>query len=326
MRSLRTLRAAAWYSMTSSILRRILHAVALLLAVSIAGFALLRLMPGDFAEVLLISQMDGHLPSAEALARFSAEHGFDDPLPVQYLRWLGNVLTGDFGTSLITRDPVGVEILLRFGNSLMLASAALALALFLAVPIAIAAARFPNGLFDRLAGGVAVLGMSIPGFWYALMLALLFSLVLDWLPSSGFGTWQHAVLPTLVIGTATCGIMARYVRSLLLDEAGKPYMRTAAAKGLTPLGALVRHGLPNAVPAILTLVGLQFVRIFDGIIIVETLFGWPGIGRLLVESLLSRDFPLIQACFLVIATAYVVTNLLVDIAIALFDPRVREVV
>lgn len=312
--------------MASALVRRILYATALLIAISVVGFALLRLMPGDFAEVLLITQMDGHLPSADALAKFSAKHGFDDPLPLQYLRWLGGVLTGDLGRSMITGDPVAQEVLLRLGNSLILAGSALVLSLLLALPIAVAATLYPNGLFDRLSAAVAVLGMSIPNFWYALLLALLFSLVLGWLPSSGHGTWQHAVLPTLVIGTSVCGVSTRYIRSLLLDEVGRPYMRTAAAKGLTPLAALIGHGLPNAMPAVVTLAGLQFARIFDGVIIVETLFGWPGIGRLLVDSLLNRDFPLIQACFLVIATAYVLCNLLVDLLVTTVDPRVRTAV
>lgn len=312
--------------MAGSLARRLVYAAALLLAVSVCGFSLLRLMPGDFAEVLLISQMDGDLPSREALARFSAENGFDDPLPVQYLRWLGGLLRGDLGNSLITGDPVGVEIVLRLGNSLILAVSALLLSLLIAVPIAVLSVRWRNGILDRAAAVLAVLGMSIPNFWYALLLALLFSLTLGWLPSSGYGTWQHAVLPTIVIGTSVCGVSTRYVRSLLLDELGRPYMRTAASKGVAPMPALVRHAGPNVLPAILTLAGLQFARIFDGVIIVETLFAWPGIGRLLVESLLNRDFPLIQACFLVIAAAYVLTNLLVDLLIAAVDPRVREVV
>tara|TARA_R110002020_G_scaffold48670_4_gene138645 strand:- start:121 stop:1071 length:951 start_codon:yes stop_codon:yes gene_type:complete len=314
------------FILAASIARRLGFAIGLLLVVSIAGFGLLRLMPGDFAEVLLMAQMDGEIPSAEALRTFEAEHNFDDPLPLQYLRWLGAVLTGDLGTSLVTGEPVGREIVLRLGNSLKLAVAALALSLAIAIPIAFLATRYRNGALDRVSAVVAVLGMSIPNFWYALLLALLFSLTLGWLPSSGYGTWQHAVLPTIVIGTSVCGVSARYIRSLLIDEVGRPYMRTAAMKGLGPIAALVRHAGPNVLPAILTLAGLQFARIFDGVIIVETLFGWPGIGRLLVDSLLNRDFPLIQACFLAIAVAYVLTNLVVDMAISAIDPRVREVV
>lgn len=312
--------------MAAALLSRLLSALGLMLVVSVAGFALLRLLPGDFAEVLLIAQMDGELPNARALADFSARQGFDAPLPIQYLRWLGGALSGDLGESLITGEPVARGILLRLAYSLALALTALLLSLAIALPIALATARFRNSPFDRFCAAIAVLGMSIPNFWYALLLALVFSLALGWLPSSGYGTWQHAVLPTLVIGTSVCGVTMRYIRSLLLDEAGRPYMRTAAAKGLTPLSALIRHALPNATPAIVTLAGLQFARIFDGVIIVETLFGWPGIGRLLVESLQNRDFTLIQATFLVIAAGYVLTNLLVDVAITLLDPRVRGAV
>lgn len=313
-------------SFAAALLRRLLHAVVLLFAVSVAGFALLWLMPGNFVEVLLTSQMDGHVPSTEALKTYSRQRGFDASIPVQYLRWLADALSGNLGTSLVTGEPVAQELVLRLGNSLLLAALALCLSLAIALPVAIAAVLHPNSVFDRISAALSVLGMSIPNFWYALLLALLFSLVLGWLPSSGYGTWQHAILPTLVIGTSICGVSMRYVRSALLDEAGRPYMRTAISKGLSPAAALVQHAMPNVVPAVLTLTGLQFVRIFDGVIIVETLFGWPGLGRLLVDSLLSRDFPLIQACFLVIATGYILCNLLVDIAVAAFDPRVRELV
>lgn len=312
--------------MAAQLFRRLSHAAILLVALSVVSFSLLRLMPGNFAEVLLMAQMDGHVPSAEALAKFSATHGFDRSMPVQYLSWLGGVFRGDLGNSLVTGEPVAGEVLMRLGNSLQLAIAAIALSLAVSVPLALAAARFPNGLIDRLGMALSVVAMSIPSFWYALLLALFFSLFLRWLPSSGHGTWLHMVLPVLVIGTSTAGITSRYIRSLLLDEADRPYMRTAKAKGVAPLAALTTHAWPNAFPAVLTLVGLQFARIFDGMIVVETLFAWPGIGRLLVESLLARDFPVIQACFLVIGVAYVFIHLMVDVTIALFDPRVQAAV
>lgn len=305
---------------------RLSHAGVLLLALSVASFLLLHLMPGDFAEVLLMSQMDGYVPSEEALARFSAEHGFDRPMPVQYLAWLGGLFSGDLGRSLVTGEPVAREMALRLGHSLQLATAAIVLSLAIAIPLALAAARYPNGWLDRLGMALAVVAMSIPNFWYALLLALLFSLALGWLPSSGHGTWLHMVLPMLVIGTSAAGVTTRYIRSLLLDEGGRPYMRTALAKGVGPLAAITRHAWPNAFPAVLTLVGLQFARVFDGMIVVEVLFAWPGIGRLLVESLLARDFPVIQACFLVIGAAYVLIHLLVDVSIALFDPRGQEAI
>lgn len=308
------------------LLSRASYAGSLLLLLSLASFSLLHLMPGDFAEVLLMAQMDGHIPSAEALALFSAQNGFDRPLPVQYLAWLGSLFQGDLGKSLVTGEPVAREILLRLESSLQLAVLGIALSLAISLPLAFAAARHPNGWIDRAGMTLAVIGMSIPNFWYALLLAILFSLMLGWLPSSGHGTLAHLVLPVLVIGTSAAGVTSRYTRSLLLDEKARPYMRTAAAKGVAPLTALTRHAWPNVFPGFLTLVGLQFARIFDGIIVVETLFAWPGIGRLLVESLMARDFPVIQACFLVIGVAYVLIHLGVDILIALLDPRGKEAV
>lgn len=312
--------------LSKRLIQRAACSAVLLLLLSLASFTLLRLMPGDFAEVLLMSQMDGNVPSAAALAKFSADHGFDRPMPVQYLNWLGGLLSGDLGHSLVTGEPVGREILLRLGSSLELAAAAIFLSMAIAIPLALAAVRFPNGLTDRLCMALSVVAMSIPNFWYALLLALLFSLVLGWLPSSGHGSWLQMVLPVVVIGTSVAGVSTRYIRGLLLDEAGRPYMRTAAAKGVGPLAALIGHAWPNALPSVLTLAGLQFARVFDGIIVVEVLFVWPGIGRLLVESLMARDFPVIQACFLIIGTVYVITHLLVDVVIALLDPRGQEAI
>ncbi|CTQ43090.1 ABC transporter permease [Roseibium aggregatum] len=305
---------------------RLVQSVILLFLVSIAGFALLRLLPGDFAEVLLLSQMDGTLPDAAAVDRFSAENGFDDPLPVQYLRWLGNVLTGDLGTSFVTGESVSADILLRIRQSLILALLSIGLALVLAVPIGCFCAYHAGGLADRLLAAASVAGLSIPNFWYALLLALLFSLTLGWLPSSGHGTIAHAVLPTLVIATTMTGVIARFVRARLLDEFHHAYIRTAKAKGLSQTRILLHHALPNILPSLLTLTGLQFARAFDGMIIVETIFAWPGIGSLLVASLLNRDYPLIQICFLVIACGYIIINLLVDYLVTLADPRVQEAI
>ncbi|AMN52810.1 peptide transporter [Labrenzia sp. CP4] len=305
---------------------RLVQSVILLFLVSVAGFALLRLLPGDFAEVLLLSQMDGTLPDAAAVDRFSAENGFDDPLPVQYLRWLGNVLTGDLGTSFVTGESVSADILLRIRQSLILALLSIGLALVLAVPIGCFCAYHAGGLADRLLAVASVAGLSIPNFWYALLLALLFSLTLGWLPSSGHGTIAHAVLPTLVIATTMTGVIARFVRARLLDEFHHAYIRTAKAKGLSQTRILLHHALPNILPSLLTLTGLQFARAFDGMIIVETIFAWPGIGSLLVASLLNRDYPLIQICFLVIACGYIIINLLVDYLVTLADPRVQEAI
>ena len=308
------------------LLIRLASTCVLLLAISVAGFALLRLLPGDFAEILLMSQMDGTLPSEGAVARFSAEHGLDAPLPLQYLRWLGSLLTGDLGVSMVTGEPVLDDLKLRVAASLQLALAALALSLVISLPIGALCAAFPGGALDRALAAFAVVGMSIPNFWFALLLALFFALTLGWLPSTGYGTTAHLVLPAIAIATSISGILARYVRGCLLEELSQPYVRTARAKGLSQPRVLLGHAAPNVLPAVLTLTGMQLARIFDGMIIVETLFGWPGIGRMMVEALLARDYSLIQACFLVVAGGYAIVNLAVDYAIALYDPRVREMV
>jgi peptide/nickel transport system permease protein len=312
--------------MVRLLLIRLVSAGLLLLAISVAGFALLRLLPGDFAEILLMSQMDGTLPGPQAVARFAAENGLDAPLPLQYLRWLGHLLSGDFGVSLVTGEPVLADLKLRVAASLQLALAALGLALAISLPVGALCAAFPGSLLDRALAAFAVVGMSIPNFWYALLLALFFALTLGWLPSTGYGSPAHIVLPAIAIATSISGILARYVRGCLLEELSQPYVRTARSKGLSPARVLLTHAAPNVFPAVLTLTGMQLARIFDGMIIVETLFGWPGIGRMMVEALLARDYPVIQACFLVVACGYVIVNLAVDYIIAVYDPRVREVV
>ncbi|PLW77201.1 ABC transporter permease [Cohaesibacter celericrescens] len=311
--------------MISQLGQRLLQAMMLLLCMSMVGFALLHLLPGDFAEILLMSQMDGTLPDAATVARFSASQGFDAPLPIQYLRWLGALLHGDLGTSFITGEPVLADITVRIGRSISLAIFSMITALLIALPIGFLCAYRSGGCLDRLFVMLSVVGMSIPNFWYALLLSLLFSLTLGWLPSFGHTTLAHAVLPTLVIATSISGILVRYIRSSLLDEASQDYVRTAKAKGLGSLRIFFKHVTPNILPATLTLAGLQLARIFDGMIIVETLFAWPGLGSLLVEALLNRDYPLIQACFLVIASSYILINLAIDYVITIYDPRVRDI-
>ena len=306
--------------------QRLIQAAILLFVISLVGFALLRLLPGDFAEVLLLAQMDGTLPDKDAIAQFTEDNGFNDPALVQYWRWLSAALSGDLGQSFITGETVVSDLSLRVSRSLMLGLASLALALFLAIPIGFYCAIHAGNISDRIFTGISVIGMSIPNFWLALLMALLFSLFLNLLPSSGHGTLAHIILPALVIATSITDVLARFIRSRLLDELSQDYVRTAKAKGLSRKRILWFHAVPNILPSTLTLTGLQFARVFDGMIVVETIFAWPGIGSLLVESLFNRDYPLIQMCFLVIASGYVVINFMVDYLITLIDPRVRGVV
>lgn len=314
--------AAASPALIQAVGRRLLHGAYLLIAVSLVAFLLLRALPGDFAEVLLIHQMDGNVPSAAALERFRQDNGFDAPILVQYLGWVGSVLAGDLGTSFRSGDPVAAELHLALSATLWLTGSALAVVL-LAIPLGIVAALHAGGWIDRLVSGIAVLGMAVPNFWQALLFMLLFALTLGWLPSSGYGTWRHVVLPALVIATSSLGVVARIVRSALIEQGHALYVRTARSKGVPAGRVAVDHCLINVAAPVLTVLGLQTARIFDGAIVVETVFGWPGLGRALAEAVLNRDFPMIQGAILAIGAAYVAINLLVDVAIALIDPRAR---
>ncbi|MBJ3776013.1 ABC transporter permease [Acuticoccus sp. 2012] len=306
--------------------RRAAYAVVLLAALSVAGFAILVLLPGDVAEVILTAEMDGERPSAEAVATFRATHGFDDPLPIQYVRWLGGVLTGDLGTSFATGDPVSVELALRLSATFTLVGTAFVMMLLIALPLGVAAAVWRGTLVDRILMGVSVVGMSVPNFWQSLLFVLFFSLMLGWLPSSGFGSPAHVVLPALVIATSSAGLVARFVRSSLIVAMGEPHVRTAFAKGLGRREVLLHHVAPGAMAPILTVLGLQAARMFDGAIVVETVFAWPGLGRLLVDAVMGRDYPVLQGALLLIGTATILINLLVDVAISAIDPRIGDAV
>jgi ABC-type dipeptide/oligopeptide/nickel transport system permease component len=304
-------------------LRRLGQSLALLILLSMFSFALVHAMPGDFAELLLIERMGGELPARDVLVRFKAEEGFNDPIVHQYLRWLGGILRGKPGVSFQSGDSVWAEIGLRVENTLLLAAASIAVSLALAVPIGVSAAARRGSAWDRLSMLLAVLGMAIPNFWYSLIMVMVFSLFLGWLPVSGYGHWTHIVLPALVIGTSMAGITARFIRSCVLDVLSRDFVRTAHSKGLGEIRVLLGHALPNALVPIVTLLGLQIGKMFDGVVVVETIFAWPGIGRLLVESIFSRDFPVLQLCVLVIGAVYIAVNLAVDLLVMAIDPRIR---
>ena len=306
--------------------RRLSQSLILLILLSMFSFSLLHIMPGDFAELLLIEQMGGELPDADSLQRFKEQNGFRDPLPEQYGRWLSDAIEGDLGTSFQSGGSVWGELKLRLGNSVLLAGASIAVSLLVAVPLGIGAAARPGSLFDRAAMMLAVVGMAVPNFWYSLLMVLLFSLTLGWLPVSGYGDWTHLVLPALVIGTSLSGVTARFIRSCFLDVLSADFIRTARSKGLREPRVLLRHTLPNALVPIVTLLGMQVGKMFDSVVVVETVFAWPGVGRLLVEAILGRDFPVIQACVLVVGAAYIAVNLIVDMLVMAIDPRIREAV
>lgn len=313
--------------MARYILQRLLLLIPLLLGVSVITFAMVHLAPGD-----PISTQFGLNPRGmeqETIERLRTELGLNDPLPAQYLRYLGNLLRGDMGRSLTTRTPVSREILARMPATVQLTIAAMVIVLLVAIPLGVLSAVRRGSPVDHLSMGGALLGVSVPSFWFGIMLMLLFALKLGWLPSSGRGdgslgdTLRSLTMPAITLGTGLMGLVTRITRSSMLEVLDQDYVRTARAKGLTPRLVLVRHGLRNALIPVVTVLGMQFAGLLGGAVIIETVFAWPGMGRLAVNAIFRRDYPLIMGTVLVFAVISVLTNLVVDILYTFIDPRIR---
>jgi peptide/nickel transport system permease protein len=287
--------------------------------VTLAVFSLLFLIPGDPVKMMLAE----FATTPEQIERMRAQLRLDDPLPVQYGRFVRHAITGDLGTSIRSRRPVAQEIRENLGSTAILAAASMAVALVMGVSLGLVASLVRNSWLDVLAMLVALLGVSMPSFWLGLLLILGFSLHLGWFPATGGGDLPHLVMPALTLGLIASAIIARLTRSSMLEVLGQDYVRTARAKGLAGWVVVARHGLANALIPIITIFGLQFGNLLAGTVIVETVFARPGIGRLLVGGILNKDFPLVQGTILFVAAAYVLVNLLVDLAYAVVDPRIR---
>jgi peptide/nickel transport system permease protein len=298
--------------------RRLLTAALTLLGVATIVFALIHLLPGDPAEAMLARS--GAPPKAVAALR--AEIGLDRPLLVQYARWMGAAAQGNLGRSLFYNRPVAQLIGEQFPSTLQLALAAFAVALVLGIPLGVIAALRRNSWVDRTAMAAAVTGVAVPVFWSGLVLIWIFSVRLGWLPPAGAESWRALVMPALVLGFATAGPLARLTRATLLDVLAQPYIMVARAKGLTERGVLIRHVARNALIPLLTIAGVQLGFLLAGAVVTETLFGRPGLGRLLVDAILWRDLPVIQGVALVIAGIYVLANLAVDLAAGWINPQV----
>jgi peptide/nickel transport system permease protein len=309
------------------ILRRLISLIPLLLAVSICTFVLINLAPGDPISTRFGLNLNSLDPAR--IEQIRQELGLDDPLPVQYLRYLSNLLRGDMGRSLSTNRPVAQELLSRLPATLQLTAASMCFVLLVAVPLGILSATQRGSLIDNLSMAGALLGVSMPSFWLGIMLMLLLSLHLHWLPSGGRGDGTFAgdlkalIMPALTLGTGLMGLVARLTRSSMLEVLGQDYMRTAHAKGAKPWRVLVRHGLRNALIPVVTVIGVQFASLLGGAVIVETIFAWPGMGRLAINAISRRDYPIIMATVLVFSVVFVLTNLIVDILYTLIDPRIR---
>ena len=302
--------------------RYVLHRLALALltlgGVTVVIFLLIRLIPGDPARIIA-----GLLASDDEVRRLRVELGLTQPLYVQYLIFFTGLLHGNLGLSAATRAPVLEEIALRLRPTVLLAVSSIAVATLVGLAAGIISATRRYSILDYLAMTLAVLGVSIPVFWLGLMLMLLFAVYLHWLPAGGYGTLASFILPTIALAAFSTGIIARMTRSSLLETLSQDYVRTARAKGVPRHGVVLRHALKNALIPVLTVIGLQFGTLLGGAVLTETTFAWPGMGRLLVNSILSRDYPVIQGIVLTFATMFAGVNLLVDLLYGYVDPRIH---
>ncbi|NLG08565.1 MAG: ABC transporter permease [Deinococcales bacterium] len=307
--------------MTLYVLRRLVALVPVLLGVTVLVFVMLWLAPGDPVLALLGETAQGL--GREQLQALREAYGLDRNPVVQYFDYLGGVLQGDLGTSVRSSQPVLSELLSRFPATLQLAGAAMAIAILVGVTLGVLAAVYQRTVVDYLAVVVALLGVSVPVFWSGLLLMTLFALQLGWLPASGYGTWRHLVLPAAAVGISSSAFIARITRASMIETLRADYVRTARAKGVPDHGVTLRHALRNALLPVVTVVGLEFGGLLGGAVLTETVFAWPGVGRLLVDAITSRDLPLVQGAVLFIAVVFILVNLLVDLSYALLNPRVR---
>ncbi|SIQ18561.1 peptide/nickel transport system permease protein [Alkalispirochaeta americana] len=300
------------------ILRRVLLLIPVMLGVSFVVFTIMFFTPGDPAKLLLGERA----PEAEVQA-LRTQMGLDDPFAIQYGRFLFNALRGDLGRSLVTRQPAAMELFNRFPATLLLAAAGVLVAVLIGIPIGIVSATRQYSLFDTFSMIFALIGVSMPNFWQGIMMVLLFSIMLRVLPSSGYGTPAHLVMPALTIGTSSAATITRMTRSSMLEVVRQDYIRTARAKGLSERVVINRHALKNALIPIVTVVGLQFGYLLGGAVLTETIFSWPGVGRLMVDAIRQRDYPVVQGGVLLLALTFSVVNLFVDILYAYIDPRIK---
>jgi ABC-type dipeptide/oligopeptide/nickel transport system permease component len=298
--------------------RRLLLTVPVLLGVATLVFALIHFVPGDPARAIL-----GEVASDADVADLRRQLGLDRPLVVQYGAFLGSLAQADLGTSLRTGAPVLREIAERLPATFELAAAAILIALVFAIPLGIAAAVWRGTSVDHAAMTLSLAGVAMPNFWLGPLLAIVFAVELGWLPVSGRGGLEHLVLPAISLGAALAAVLARMARATLADQLEEQYVLAARARGVSYARAVLVHAFRNSLIPIVTLAGLQIGAVLTGAVITETIFAWPGVGRLLVQSIGFRDYPMVQGCILLIAVTYVAVNLAVDLMYAVLDPRIR---
>lgn len=304
--------------MTRFLIRRLTLAVPVLLGVATLVFALIHLVPGDPVHAML-----GESAAPADVALLRTRLGLDRPLLMQYASYMKGVATGDLGRSLRTDQPVATVIAERMPATLELALAAFALAMCTAIPLGILAAVRAGTAVDHAATTLSLIGISVPTFWLGPLLAIVFAVGLGWLPVSGRGTPAHLVLPAITLGAPLGAVLARITRASMLEELRELHVLAARARGVSFARAVMKHAFRNSLVPIVTVMGLQLGSVLTGAVITETIFAWPGVGRLLVQSIGARDYPAVQGCILLIAATYVAANLLVDLLYGWLDPRIR---
>lgn len=312
------------------ILRRLLYTVPIILGVTIVCFSFIHLAPGDPISAVLPENA-----SADIVAEIRAAYGFDQPLPIQYLKWLGHVISGDFGTSIMTRRSVVSEVIPAIGNTALLAITAISLSFTLGITLGLLAGFSTRPATDRSITAFAVIGISVPHYWLGMVMVVIFAVLLRVLPATGMGPagtniWQftaedlrHLILPALTLAMIPSGVLARSVRAMVAEVRRREFVQTLKGKGLGAMRIFL-HVIKNAAPPIMAIMGLQFAQLLGGSILVETVFAWPGTGFLLNAAIATRDLPLLQGTVIVLATFFVMTNLFVDILQTAVDPRVRR--
>lgn len=295
-------------------------AVPVLVGVSVMVFAIMHLLPGDPAQIMLAGSAN---VTAAQIQRLHHELGLDQPIYIQYLLWIGGALHGDLGRSIQDRTSVASEIIQNAPATFELAASAMLVAVVVGMTMGTLAAVNQHTIIDSIASTAGVIGTSIPTFWAAILLILVFSLFLGWLPSTGGGDLVHLVLPSLALGLDFAAVNTRLVRSGMVEVLGQDYVRTARAKGVGKVRVVAKHALKNALIPMVTIAGLQFGNLLAGAVVVETVFARQGLGRMLLAGILAKDYPVVQGVVLFIALAYVVINLGVDFTYGLLDPRIR---
>jgi peptide/nickel transport system permease protein len=300
------------------IIRRLLSTIPVLFGISLMLFFLLRALPGDPAQVIA-----GELATQQEVELIRQQLGLDEPVYVQYLKFLSRLVRFDLGISVRTQYPVIQEIAPRLLNTVILAVAATILACLLGIPAGIVAAVKPYTTLDMVVTALALFGMSMPAFWLGLMLIIIFSVKLKLLPVGGSGGFVYLILPAITLAASLVAVIARNTRSAMMEVLDQDYITTARSKGVREKMVIVRHGLKNAFIPVITVIGLQFGSMLGGTVLTETVFAWPGLGRLLISSILARDYPVIQGAILIFALLFVLTNIVVDVLYAYLDPKVR---